>query len=171
MNTINRTEGTIAIIILVLVIIGAVAYASYGTPAPAIAPSNPNGAAASSTSAGAPLPSGGTQPTQGTTSPAWETGMQVITPADNGTTVSLDYAKRERFVIQLGSTLDWTLAFSPADIITRVPNSTTADGIQGVYEADMPGTVTLRGTGAPICVAGQACPQFRQAVTVAFVIK
>jgi predicted secreted protein len=94
--------------------------------------------------------------------------MTVITNADNNTTIEL--SKNERFVIQLGGGLKWSLSFDPSTGISRVPNSTTADGIQGVYEADAVGTTTLHATGAPICAAHEACPMLLAVMTATFVV-
>ena len=105
----------------------------------------------------------------GTTTPDWEKGMQVLTQSSNNTVVHL--ALNERFVIQLGSSLKWSFVFDPSTAITRVANFTTADGIQGIYEADKVGTTTLRATGAPICTPHQACPNFLQLTTITFVVK
>ena len=104
-----------------------------------------------------------------TTTPDWEKGMQVLTQGNNNMVVHL--ALNERFVIQLGSSLKWSFAFDPSTGITRVTNSTTADGIQGIYEAEKVGTTTLRATGAPICIAHQACPDFFELTTIIFVVK
>lgn len=104
-----------------------------------------------------------------TSTPDWGVGMTIITRADTGKTITL--ARDARFVIQMGSDLNWTIAFDPSGIISRVANSTTADGIQGVYSADVSGTTTLHATGAPICKPGYACPQFLVAVPVTIVVQ
>jgi hypothetical protein len=104
-----------------------------------------------------------------TSTTTWEQGMTIVTTKDNFQTVHL--SKNERFVIQLGSDLKWTLTFDPATGITRVPNSTTANGIQGIYEADQVGSITMHAAGAPVCKAGQACPMFLVEDTVTFVVK
>jgi hypothetical protein len=99
---------------------------------------------------------------------AWENGMTVVRKQDTNQTINL--ALHERFVLELGSDLKWTLDFSPSGSITRVANSAATGGIQGVYEAVKAGNATLTATGAPICKAGQACPQFLINVTVNFVV-
>lgn len=101
--------------------------------------------------------------------PVWVGDMKVIDAQSNGTTVTL--AKNERFAIRFGSELDWTLSFSPASAVTRVPGSTTDDGFQGVYEADAAGTATLTATGRPICKTGEMCPQFIVEDTVTLVVQ
>ena len=93
----------------------------------------------------------------------------MITQADNNTTVTL--AKGQRFGIAMGDTLEWSLNFDPTGIVTRVTNISTLRGEQGVYTATAAGSTTLQATGAPICNPGEACPQFRQAVTVKIVVK
>lgn len=101
--------------------------------------------------------------------PAWVGDMKVVDAQSNGTTVHL--AKNERFAIRFGNDLGWTLSFSPQGVIARVPNSTTDDGFQGVYEADATGTATLTATGRPVCAAGEACPQFIVEDTVTLEVK
>jgi hypothetical protein len=100
---------------------------------------------------------------------AWESGMTVVRKEDTNQTITL--SRNERFVLNLGSDLTWKVQFDPADSIIRVANSASTGGIQGVYEAAKTGTATLRATGAPICVKGQACPQFLINVTVTFDIR
>jgi hypothetical protein len=97
------------------------------------------------------------------------TSTNMVTPADNGTTIML--TKGQRFGVAMGDTLEWTLSFDPSGIVTRVPNIATLRGEQGVYTATAIGTTTLHAIGAPICNPGEACPQFRQAVTVILVVK
>ncbi|MDB5194504.1 MAG: hypothetical protein JWN50_518 [Parcubacteria group bacterium] len=93
----------------------------------------------------------------------------MVTQADNATTVSL--VKGQRFGIAMGDTLEWSLTFDPTGIVTRVTNISTIRGEQGVYTATNTGTTVLHATGAPICNPGEACPQFRQAVTVTLVVR
>jgi hypothetical protein len=56
--------------------------------------------------------------------------------------------------------MDWSLNFDPTDSITRVPNSTTANGIQGIYEAVKTGTTTLSAMGQASCARNEVCPTF-----------
>lgn len=168
-------RGTLRLLItlITLVVLGSAAYvlivyamskATSGVPTP-IQPSATTTISVATSS----LVAATSSPITSTSTLSSESGMQVITPADNNTTVHL--TKNERFVMQLGSGLTWTLSFDPAGSITRVPNSTTANGVQGVYEADVVGTTTLHATGAPICKAGQACPMFLEVSTITFVVK
>ena len=96
--------------------------------------------------------------TASSTVPSWATGMQILTGDDNGATFHL--TQNERFAVRLGSTLAWVLTFAPAGNVTRVANSLTTDGFQGIYEADALGTTTLTATGHPVCAPSEACPQF-----------
>jgi hypothetical protein len=107
---------------------------------------------------------GSTGSPQATSTPS---GMQTITNADNNETVTL--TKGEQFDVAFGQGLNWSLAFDPVGIVTQVATSTTA-GIQGTFEAASASTTTLHATGAPICAAGEACPQFREEVTVTLVV-
>ena len=100
--------------------------------------------------------------------PAWVGDMKVVDAQSNGTTIHL--ALHERFAIRFGSSQTWALSFAPSGIITRVANSTTADGFQGVYEAAAAGTTTLSATGRAICAAGQLCPQYILLDKVTFVV-
>jgi|GEM_PF-6647712 len=110
-----------------------------------------------------------TVPVTATTSDtSWMKNFTVVTADEQNQTIALSYA--QRFVIDLGGNLSWSLSFTPDGSITRVPDSTTADGVQGVYEADGFGTSTLEAIGAPMCNATGACPQFRRAVTINFII-
>lgn len=101
--------------------------------------------------------------------PPAPSGSHMITQSDNGKTVT--FTKGDRFGIAMGDTLQWSLSLDPSGIVTRVPNIMTLRGEQGVYTATAVGTTTLHATGAPICTPGQACPQFRQEVTVNIVVK
>ena len=94
-------------------------------------------------------------------------GMQTITPQDQGATIKLK--KNERFAIEFG-TLSWTLTFTPASAITRVANTISTNGYQGVYEANQNTTVTLSAEGRPICKPYEACPQFIQQIRITFII-
>ncbi len=177
----HKHHGTLRLLIqmLAVVLVGAAAYvllvyglsrheetSSAATTTPvATLPSAPSATSSPIMASSSPTTGSGTSVS--TTTPDWEKGMQVITNSDNNSVVHL--TKNERFVIQLGTGLQWSLAFEPAAGITRVPNSTTANGIQGIYEADGVGTTTLHATGAPICDPHQACPMFLAVFTATFV--
>ncbi len=100
--------------------------------------------------------------------PAWVGDMKVVDAQSNGSTIHL--ALHERFAIRFGSSQTWTLSFAPPGGITRVANSTTADGFQGVYEAAEAGTTTLSAMGRAICATGQLCPQYVLLDKVTFVV-
>ncbi len=121
-----------------------------------------------SSTRGTSTPAASTFTPASTTVPSGEQGMKVITNADNGHIITL--TKNERFVLQLGNSLKWNIAFIPP-LISRVSNSTTAGGVEGIYEADALGTTTMRATGAPMCDPHQACPEFLAETTVTFVIQ
>ncbi|HUY62632.1 MAG TPA: hypothetical protein VMV50_02495 [Candidatus Paceibacterota bacterium] len=100
--------------------------------------------------------------------PAWAAGMTIVRSNDQGATIRLQ--KNERFAVELGTSLDWTISFRPVGSITHVPNSVDTGGFQGVYEAVQAGTTTMTAVGKPICTAGQMCPQFIFHTTVTFVV-
>jgi hypothetical protein len=99
---------------------------------------------------------------------AWENGFKIITADDQNSTVYL--RKNERFLIQFGSGLSWNLSFAPTGIITRIPNSKTADGFQGVYEASGVSSTTLHAIGRPTCAPGELCAQFLVEITIKFLV-
>lgn len=84
----------------------------------------------------------------------------VITQADQFTTIKIKVGAP--FEVSLGTALSWNVSFSPAGAVA-------ASGSSSTYKAVTAGTITLTATGAPICKAGEACPQFRQQVTVTLV--
>lgn len=106
--------------------------------------------------------------TASSTVPAWAQGMTIVTQSDQGKTIKLSL--HERFALRLGNNLKWKLTFAPKDGVNLVPNTISAGGFQGVYEAAKIGTTTLSAEGQPICAAGTACPQFIMEVPVTFVI-
>jgi hypothetical protein len=94
--------------------------------------------------------------------------MKVVTSADNFATIHL--VKQQRFLLQLGNSLVWTVSFDPSGVITRVPNLPVVGGSQGVYEAASAGTTTLHASGRPICKPGQMCAMFILEVNISFVV-
>jgi hypothetical protein len=106
-----------------------------------------------------------------TTAPATPaTGQTItITPEDNGQTFHINVG--DRVVVKMGDTLDWSVDLDPPGILVPVPGvGTLARGVQGIYEAVQPGTVTLTATGRPYCRSGQVCPQFIQVVQVTIIV-
>jgi hypothetical protein len=92
----------------------------------------------------------------------------VVTQADNGTTLHL--AVGQRFLVDLGSTVDWSVAVAADQgIVGRVRGILVIRGAQGVYAALAPGTTILSAIGSPVCSSG-ACPQFRIAFSVTIVV-
>ena len=87
--------------------------------------------------------------------------------ADNGTTLHL--AVGQQFLVDLGSTVDWSVTIADQGIVRRVPGVLVIRGAQGIYAALAPGTTTLSAIGSPICSSG-ACPQFRIAFRIALVV-
>jgi hypothetical protein len=91
----------------------------------------------------------------------------VVTMLDQNTTVPL--TQGQYFILQL-SNLNWSGSFTPMGIVQRIQGSSPTDGIQGTYEAVKTGTTVLDAVGAPVCAAGQACPQYVVFVTITFKI-
>jgi hypothetical protein len=83
--------------------------------------------------------------------------VTTITNADNNGTV--DLSNGQEFAIDLGGGLNWTVQFMPAASVSQVSASTTG-APQGTFKAVAPGSVEVKGSGAPICGPHQACPQF-----------
>ncbi|MBA3789153.1 hypothetical protein H0X32_02015 [Patescibacteria group bacterium] len=164
----HRHHGTLRLFIKIisLVLIGVAAYIAlrYGLAHPRSGDTSPVGTSTSTVTTATSTQSPPTTPDL-----SWEHGMTVITQKNDHSIVSL--FKNERFVIQLGTDVNWKFSFDPVDGITRVPNTTTANGIQGIYEANKIGTTTLRATGSPICTPGAACPTFVLTTTITFVTK
>ena len=95
--------------------------------------------------------------------------LTVVTQGDFNQTVAL--AKGEQFVIALGGSLKWSLSFIPSGIIQKVSDVSGSTTAQGIYQADETGTSALHATGAPICKAGEMCPDFLQEVMINFVVR
>jgi hypothetical protein len=74
---------------------------------------------------------------------------RVVTTADNGRTVSIRVD--ERFLLQLGTDLEWTVGALDDRVIARVPGITVVRGAQGVYRGVASGETTLTATGDPAC--------------------
>ncbi len=98
---------------------------------------------------GAPVPSPG-QPA---------TASLVVTAADNGTTLHL--AVGQRFLLDLGSAVDWAVTVADQHVVGRVIGVLVIRGAQGIYVARAAGTTLLSAIGSPPCPSGGACPLFR----------
>lgn len=92
-------------------------------------------------------PATATATTAATASPA--TGVLRLTTADDGRTV--DLVVGQRFLLALGSSLNWTVAVADPAVVSRVVNILVVRGAQGVYVAKSPGTTTLSATGEASC--------------------
>jgi hypothetical protein len=100
-------------------------------------------------------------------SPSPGAAALVVTLADNRTT--LHVAVGQQFLVDLGSTVDWTVTIADQGIARRVPGVLVIRGAQGIYAALAPGTTTLSAIGSPVCTSG-ACPQFRIAFSITIVV-
>ena len=112
-----------------------------------------------------PRPTATVTPASPTTPPG--AAALVVTLADNGTTLHL--AVGRQFLVDLGSTVDWTVMIADQGIVRRVPGVLVIRGAQGIYAALAPGTTTLSAIGSPVCTSG-ACPQFRIAFSITIVV-
>jgi hypothetical protein len=85
-------------------------------------------------------------------------GPLVVTVADNGTTLHL--AIGQQFLLDLGSSVDWTVTVADPRIVARVIGVLVIQGAQGIYVARSAGTTLLSAVGSPPCPSGP-CPLFR----------
>jgi hypothetical protein len=83
--------------------------------------------------------------------------------------MTLHLAVGQRLLVDLGSTVDWTVTIADQGIVRRVPGVLVIRGAQGIYAALTPGTTTLSAIGSPVCTSG-ACPQFRIAFSITIVV-
>lgn len=77
-------------------------------------------------------------------------GVPVITLADGGKTVN--FAVGERFLLDLGMGMQWTVAPFNPPIVTLVTTENLPAGAQGLYQTLAPGEVTLMAAGGPPCL-------------------
>jgi hypothetical protein len=82
----------------------------------------------------------------------------VVTLAANGTTLRL--AVGERFLLDLGGNVTWTVTVANPQVVTRLQGIPVPSGDQGVFVALAPGTTILTAVGSPPCASG-ICPLFR----------
>ncbi len=85
--------------------------------------------------------------------PAPPEGGRVVTLADDGATIQLRVD--QTFLLDLGDQYQWTIEIANQSIVSRVINVTVIRGAQGLYQAHMPGTTTLRAIGDPMCRQAQ----------------
>lgn len=112
-----------------------------------------------------PRPTATATPASPATQPG--AGALVVTLADNGTTLHLSVG--QQLLVDLGSTVDWSVAIADQGIVGRVPGVLVIRGAQGIYAALAPGTTVLSAIGIPVCSSG-ACPQFRIAFSITIVV-
>ncbi|GAC1363118.1 MAG: hypothetical protein NVSMB32_04360 [Actinomycetota bacterium] len=114
---------------------------------------------------GTPPPS----PAAGTTPASPPPAATIITQADGNKT----------FTLKRGSTaelrlahLSWTTPRVTGAAITLVPLAFLRDpGYQAWHITGLsPGQATIQSTGAPMCLPGAACPNYRQLVTITIVV-
>ena len=113
----------------------------------------------------APRPTATVTPASPAASP--RAAALIVTQADNGATIHL--AVGEQLLVDLGSTVTWSVAIADQGIVGRVPGVLVIQGAQGIYAALAPGTTTLSAIGSPVCSSG-ACPQFRIAFRITIVV-
>ena len=134
------------------------------SPGPSQRPSSPP-ATPRPTATPLPRPTATVTPTASATPPG--AAAVVVTLADNRTTMHV--AVGQQFLVDLGSTVDWTVTIADQGIARRVPGVLVIRGAQGIYAALAPGTTTLSAIGSPVCTSG-ACPQFRIAFSITIVV-
>jgi hypothetical protein len=91
----------------------------------------------------------------------------IVTQADNGTTLHL--AVGQQFLLDLGSSEDWTVTVANQDVVSRVLGVLVVKGAQGLYVARAGGTTVLSAIGSPHCTSG-VCPLFRIAFKVTITV-
>jgi|GEM_PF-1240633 hypothetical protein len=91
----------------------------------------------------------------------------VVTIADDGTTLHL--AVGQQFLLDLGSSVDWTVKVADEQVVGRVTGVPVPVGDQGIYEASKPGTTVLSAVGSPHCTSG-ICPFFRLGFSVTITV-
>ena len=72
-----------------------------------------------------------------------------ITQENNNQTIELNVG--DTFLLKLGEEYMWNVEIDNDDIVSRVKNIAVIRGAQGVYEAKMPGSVTLSAAGDLPC--------------------
>ena len=126
---------------------------------PHLPPPVPAGTPIASTSSPTPTP---------VAPPAAPAGSEVVvTMADDGTTLQLTVG--QRFLLDLGSDLEWAVSVADEEVVQRVPGVLVIRGAQGIYEARATGTTVLTAVGSAACSSG-ACPLFRLGFHVTIVV-
>jgi len=73
----------------------------------------------------------------------------VITLKDNGRTFILQPG--QRFLLDLGGGLDWTVEIDHPQVLAAENNASVVAGMQGFFQAKMPGQALLTAVGDPLC--------------------
>ena len=77
----------------------------------------------------------------------------------------------DTFLLMLGTGYNWDVTVSDTSVLSRVPNVTVIVGAQGIYQALLPGTVTLTAVGSLVCPPGVACPLLARIFRVTVVVQ
>ena len=101
-------------------------------------------------------PATGTPRADGRHAPQAPASDLTVTRADDGAT--LRPGAGERFILELGNDLDWTVTVADESVVRRVPNIAVVVGAQGMYEALREGETELSATGMVHCPPDEACP-------------
>jgi hypothetical protein len=117
----------------------AVTTAGYGTSAPPTATANPETPAPPAPAAASPT---------AVSQPADLT----VTLAQNNQTITLQPG--QRFLLDLGDTMRWTVNVDQQAVVSRVIGITVIKGAQGVYQAGQTGQAVLNAVGLPVCGKG-----------------
>ena len=72
-----------------------------------------------------------------------------ITQENNNQTIELNVG--DTFLLKLGEEYMWNIEIDNDDVVSRVKNIAVIRGAQGIYEAKMPGSVTLSAVGDLPC--------------------
>ena len=87
--------------------------------------------------------------------------------ADDGTNLLL--AVGQRFTLDLGEGVVWTVKVADGQVIEQVPGAAVPAGAQGVYEARARGQTVLTAAGMPRCTSG-TCALFRLGFSVTITV-
>jgi hypothetical protein len=75
-----------------------------------------------------------------------------ITLSQNNQTIALQPG--QRFLLDLGDTMRWTVNVDQQAVVSRVIGITVIKGAQGMYQAGQPGQAVLNAVGLPVCGKG-----------------
>jgi hypothetical protein len=91
----------------------------------------------------------------------------VVTIADDGATLHL--AVGQRFLLELGSGVDWRVKVGDEQIVQPVTGLPLPSGYQGAYDARTPGSTVLSAVGLPHCTSG-FCALFRLGFSITITV-